>query len=113
MDENFNLEDNIEIKKALEEFELKEKIEQTKEQPKAGEKSSDTSRMIYLVMKWSKGAIKDEQQAEYVLLGVVVIFAIVSAILFMVATKTGVAKPTKSAKDIRAMLQIAPQAIVR
>src|SRR3989344_4958843 len=45
-------------------------------------RETTTQKIIKLVMKYSGGAVKDERQAEYVLLGFVVVAIIVSLFLF-------------------------------
>ena len=70
MDENLNLQGNLEIEKALKELEEKSKVEQTQKVVETS-KTSDVPKMVQLVMKWS-GA-KEQKQAEYVLLGFIVV----------------------------------------
>ncbi len=41
-----------------------------------------TPKMVKKLIKWSGGAIKDQRQAEYVLLGVVIVFISISIYLF-------------------------------
>jgi len=79
MNENMELDENIEIKKALEEFEVKSSAEQEQKTP-SDKKTSDVPKMVELVMKWS--GVKEERQAEYILLGFVVITIAVSLYLF-------------------------------
>jgi len=81
MDENIDLSKNIEINQALKEFEVKSNIEQAK-QSVATSQTSDVPKIVQLVMKCSGGAIKDERQAEYVLLGFVVVTIAISLFLF-------------------------------
>lgn len=68
--------DNKEINKALEEFEVKLA---DNEQKKAEliSKASETPKMIGWVIKYSRGIIKDERQAVYVLFGVMIINIII------------------------------------
>ena len=94
MDENLNLAGNTEIEKALKEFEVKnpEQAQKAPEvsavpQKEAGSitfdtdsykavkfySETDTPKVVKLVMKWSGGAIKEQRQAEYVLLGFVIV----------------------------------------
>lgn len=104
---NQNTSDNTEIDKALKEFEAKNKnTEQNQKAPEAvsttvpqravegvqfetnsyravkfyGE--TDTPKMIKLMMKISGGSVKSEKQAEYILLGFVVVAIIISLFLF-------------------------------
>ena len=79
MNENMDLDKDAEIKKALEEFEAKSKAEQMQKAPEA-KKTSGVPKMVELVMKWS--GVKEERQAEYILLGLVVIMIAVSLYLF-------------------------------
>lgn len=65
MDENLDLNKNIEIEKALQEFEEKSSTEETQKPPEAGE-ASDIPKMTRLVMKWS--GVKEQRQAEYILI---------------------------------------------
>ena len=44
--------------------------------------TDETPGIIRLVIKWSGGAIKDQCQAEYVLLGFVILAIIISLFLF-------------------------------
>ena len=92
MDENLNFNGNLEIDKALKEFEVKSNIEQVK-QAIATSQTSDAPKIVQLVMKISGGAIKDERQAEYVLLGFVVVAIIVSLFLFLGGGKKIISPP--------------------
>jgi len=75
MNENMDLNKNTEIEKALKEFEEKSSAEQAKKAPEVS-KNSDAPKMVQLVMKWS--GVKEQRQAEYILLGFVVVAMIVS-----------------------------------
>jgi hypothetical protein len=86
VDENIDLSKNIEINQALKEFEVKSDIEQVKQSITVSP-TSDSPKIVQLIMKISGGAIKDERQAEYVLLGFVVVAIIVS--LFLVFSGGG------------------------
>jgi hypothetical protein len=88
MDENLDLSENIEINEALKEFEAKnigqpQSVQETTSVLTAQKnyKAPETSRMAQWVMKISGGVIKEEQQAEYVLLGFALIVIIVSLFL--------------------------------
>jgi hypothetical protein len=109
MDENLNLNENLEIDKALKEFETKSQAEQmpktsealkTSEIPQNNEvlgvkfetnsykavkyyNETETPKIIKLVMKYSGGAIKEERQAEYVLLGFMILAIAISLYLFL------------------------------
>jgi hypothetical protein len=104
MSEEIKTPDNLEIEKALKEFEAKAQAEQAQKAPEvivvpkkgvAGVSfetdsykavkfysETDTPRMVRLVMKWSGGAIKDQKQAEYVLFGLVIIMLALSFYFF-------------------------------
>ena len=73
--------DNSEISQALKEFEVKSSVEQVRKIPEVS-KNSDLPRMVRLVMKLSGGAIKEQRQAEYVLLGFAIVFFSISMFLF-------------------------------
>jgi len=92
MDENLNFNGNLEIDKALKEFEVKSNIEQVK-QAIATSQTSDAPKIVQLVMKISGGAIKDERQAEYVLLGFVVVAIIISLFLVLGGGKKNISPP--------------------
>ena len=81
MDENLDLTKNIEINQALKDFEKKSQAEEMQKSPEVL-KNSDVPKMVQLVMKWSGGAIKEQKQAEYILLGFVVVAMAVSLFLF-------------------------------
>src|SRR3989344_1970494 len=89
MDGDLDLSKNIEIEKALKEFEEKSQTEQIQKNPEVL-KNSETPRMIELVMKYSGGSVKNEKQAQYVLLGFVVIAIIVSLEYFTSSKKSEV-----------------------
>ncbi|MFA5791859.1 MAG: hypothetical protein WC884_02385 [Candidatus Paceibacterota bacterium] len=80
MDGNLNLQGNTDINQALKEFEVKQNEQQIQKAPEAL-KNSDIPKMVQLVMKWSGGAIKEQRQAEYVLLGFVILAIIISGFL--------------------------------
>ncbi len=106
MDEQLNLQGNAEIDAALKEFEAKSSPQAVTNNPIAPGISSvpkmptsgisfDTDnyrsinkeevplpKMVKLVMKLSGGAIKEQRQAEYVLLGFVAIIISISVYLF-------------------------------
>ena len=75
-----NLNENIEIKEALKEFEIKSQAEQIQKTPEVL-KTPDIPKIVQLVMKWSGGAIKEQKQAEYVLLGFIILAIIISLFL--------------------------------
>jgi hypothetical protein len=72
-----------EIEKALKEFEQnseKERIIKTV----ADLKASENSKMAQLVIKYSGGAIKEQKQAEYVLLGFALLVIAISLFLLLI-----------------------------
>ena len=72
---------NSEIDAALKEFEAKQNAEQNQKSPEVL-KNSDLPKMVQLVIKSSGGAIKEQKQAEWVLLFFVIISMTVSLFLF-------------------------------
>lgn len=91
MDENLNLEGNIEIEKALKEFEAKSQVEQMQKTPEVS-KTSDVPKMVQLVMKLF--GLKEQKQAEYVLLGFVVVAIGVSLFLVFKESVNEIKAPT-------------------
>lgn len=82
MSDGINIQENEDIKKALEEFERKSKEEEMKFKIEESE-TSEIPRMVRLVMKYSRGYVKDQKTAEYVLLAfVVVAFALSLFLIF-------------------------------
>lgn len=82
MDENLDFSKNIELNKALEEFEAKASIEQIVKYNFLVSKNSQLPRMVRLVMKLSGGAIKEQKQAEYVLIVLIVLMFALSFYFF-------------------------------
>jgi hypothetical protein len=91
MDENIDLSKNTELDKALKEFEAqnnavsvesKQEISSVLTATPKSYQEPETSKMVKLIMKLSGGAIKDERQAEYMLLGFSVLAIIISLFLF-------------------------------
>jgi len=89
MNENLGLNKNEEIEKALREFEVKnpEQMQQKQEIPSVltvekKYEAPEPSKMVKLVMKISGGAIKEQKQAEYVLLVFAILAIITSLFLF-------------------------------
>lgn len=79
MDEEIKIEGNIDINQALKEFEVKSSTEQIQKSPEVL-KISKVPKMVELVMKWF--GFEEQKQAEYVLLGFVVITIVISIYLF-------------------------------
>ncbi len=73
-----NIPNNLEIDKALKEFEAKAQVEQIQQTVKTSE-ISDVPKMVQLVMKWS--GFKEQKQAEYALLGFVIVAIAISLFL--------------------------------
>ncbi|MFH1201199.1 MAG: hypothetical protein V1484_02670 [bacterium] len=88
MPPEINTPDNTEIDKALREFELKNQTEQAQKAPEVPQ-DSDVPKMVQLVMKWSGGAIKEQKQAEYVLLGFVILAISISLFLVFLGGNSG------------------------
>jgi hypothetical protein len=87
MDENLNLNKNSDIDQALKEFEIKSNIEQVQKAP-VNETISEVPKIVQLTMKWF--GVKEQRQAEYVLLGFVIVAIVVSLVLvFGGGTKAG------------------------
>lgn len=85
--------DSAEIDQALKEFEMKSNQEQT-QQTTTSSQTSEIPKMVQLVMKYSGGAIKEQRQAEYVLLGFVFVVIAISLYLFFGGTTNKVKSPT-------------------
>ena len=77
MNEDLDLSENVDIKKALEEFEEKSKVEQAQKAPEVLQ-ASKAPKMTALVMKWFS---LEQRQAEYVLLGFAVLAILFSFII--------------------------------
>lgn len=93
MDEEVKIEGGLDIQKALKEFEVKSKAEETQNVPKALQ-TPDAPKMVGLVMKWFR--VKEQKTAEYILLGVVVLMFVASFYLFFgseAITKTKIEPP--------------------
>ena len=74
---------NKEIDQALKEFEAKAKdVPQGGAAPVTSSGSDEMPRMVRLVIKLSGGAIKEQKQAEYVLLGIAAVAIAISIYLF-------------------------------
>ena len=89
MNESLNPEENKEIEKALEEFEEKSNAEQKQPAPLIS-KNLETPKIVQWVIKISGGGIKNEKQAQYVLLGFVVAAIVISLFLFTSSKKSEV-----------------------
>lgn len=91
MNEESTISNNSEIDKALKEFEVKSQAEQMKKASEVS-KDSETSKMVQLVMKWS--GVKEQKQAEYILLGFVILALVMSGFLvFGGRSKTKIEAP--------------------
>jgi hypothetical protein len=88
MDEEVKIPNNLEIDQALKEFNAK-----SAESYKAIKfyNETDTPKMVQLVMKYS--GVKEQKQAEYILLGFVVLAIGISLFLFFRGIGGGGAKP--------------------
>lgn len=108
MPEDLNQNQNTDIDKALKEFEAQNSAETVNQA--AGDdipdisnlKNPTSSKMVGWIIKYSGGVIKEERQAEYILLGVAVIFILTSLYLFFgdnIQKKT----PVKTIKKVNVM----------
>ena len=80
MDGEIDLSKNLEINNALKEFEQKSQVEQVQQTNCAtSDVAQEVPKMVQLVMKWS--GVKDQRQAEYILLGFVIVAIGVSVFL--------------------------------
>lgn len=77
-----NLEGNEEIQKALKDFEVEDAPLQAK-QVVLSSTSAEMPRMVRLVIKASGGLVKDQKQAEYILLTITIILFALSLYLFL------------------------------
>ncbi|PIZ85922.1 hypothetical protein CO033_01895 [Candidatus Nomurabacteria bacterium CG_4_9_14_0_2_um_filter_32_10] len=83
MNEKVDLSKNIELDNALKEFEIKDSVEEQIQKVKQETfKNFETPKMVQWVIKYSGGIIKEQRQAEYLLLGFVVLAIIISLFLF-------------------------------
>jgi len=78
MDEEVKIQGSSDIDQALKEFEIKSSIEQVQQAP-VNEKISEVPKIVQLTMKWF--GVREQRQAEYVLLGFVIVAIIVSLVL--------------------------------
>ncbi len=76
---------NSEIEKSLKEFEIKQ--ENQKNSKDNEKKPAEDSFFVRLVIKLSGGAIKNKEQANYVLLVVAILVFIISGYLFYIGIK--------------------------
>ena len=88
MDENIDLTKNTELNDALKEFEAKSHVEQ-KPQKQAVETLGEVSGMAKWVVKLSGGKITEQKQAEYVLLGFVILAIAISVFLMFGGNSVG------------------------
>jgi hypothetical protein len=122
MDEEINLQGNIDINEALKEFEAKSsdgqiqkntinktsyaipkhevegiKFDTDNDREVKAYDETDTPKIVKLVIKLSGGAIEEQKQAEYILLGFVIIAITVSIFLFVSssikANKNAISQP--------------------
>lgn len=109
MDEEIKIQGNIDINQALKEFEIKASHEQVIKTV-APTPSNELPKVVKLVMKASGGAIKEQKQAEYVLLVFVIIALVISMFLFFGGGPFGPA-PRKaiSPAQMREIMHLPPQ----
>ncbi|MFA4975415.1 MAG: hypothetical protein WC839_03090 [Candidatus Paceibacterota bacterium] len=98
MDENIDLNKNTEISEALKEFEIKSSIEQIQKNPEIS-KNIETPKMVQWVIKYSGGIIKEQKQAEYVLLGIAVLAIVLTIILILNILKGSSVPPAEFRKN--------------
>jgi hypothetical protein len=101
VDENIDLSKNTELSEALKEFEVKSSIEQMQKAPLVS-KDSEIPKMAQWVIKLSGGAIKEQKQAEYVLLGFVFVAIAISLFLIFGAVykQTGKTIDAETGKEV-------------
>ena len=87
MNKEIKIPNNLEIDTALKDFETKYQAEQALKTPEV-QQASDVPKMVQLVMKWF--GFKEQKQAEYVLLGFVVMAIGISLFLVFWGTKNTV-----------------------
>jgi hypothetical protein len=80
MEEEVKIQGNPDIDQALKEFEIKSDIEQVQKAP-VNETISEVPKIVQLTMKWF--GVKEQRQAEYVLLGFVIVAIVVSLVLLL------------------------------
>ena len=73
---------NNEIAEALKEFESRPYNIQPENSPAPVPQAPEIPKLTALVIKYSGGSIKDRRQAEYILLGFVIVAIIISLFLF-------------------------------
>ena len=78
---------NTEIEEALQKFEIKSTVEQQQKKSVEDNNFPKTARMVRLVMKLSGGLVKEEKQAEYILLGTAILFFLASGYLFFIGLR--------------------------
>ena len=93
MEEGESLSKNTEIEQALREFDEQSKSAMPQKSQKNTSLNPKVPGMVRLVMKLSHGAIKDEKQANIVLLCIVVLFMGISIFLFFNANRSGLQPP--------------------
>lgn len=90
---------NQEIAEALKEFETKSNSEQRVLQAKIHTPSDETPKMVQILIKSSGGAVKNRKQAEWILLGFVIMVLGISTYLFFGGNKS-IKEPSGSLKSI-------------
>ncbi len=74
--------EQVQINQALKEFEEKSAVETPQVSRMAPKGDEELPRMVRLIIKYSGGAIKEQKQAEYVLLGLTVLMFLASFYFF-------------------------------
>ncbi len=86
---------SAEIDQALKEFEMQSLGQPGQEAGQIPQSSNpEVPRMVGLVMKWSRGAIKEQRTAEYILLGFAIVAIGISLYLFFGGKKKAVPIPS-------------------
>ncbi|MDE2031249.1 MAG: hypothetical protein KGI58_03280 [Patescibacteria group bacterium] len=91
MDNEVNIIGNSDINQALEEFEIKSTTEKINKPTTKNYNIDDTPGMVKLLIKYSGGAIKEQKQAEKILL-IFVIISITIALFLSFGGRNGLFK---------------------
>lgn len=110
MEEEIKTSGNLEIEEALKKFN-KQTTQAPSYQAVKFYKESTTPKIVELVIKWSGGAIKEQKQAEYFLLGFIVVSILISLYLFFGDTLLNKFSSTKPASQDQ-MKESYPELIV-
>jgi hypothetical protein len=109
MDEEIEIGKDIDISKALKDFEVKSEVEAQQQKGVTTDNFKRTSWMVRLVIKCSSGTVKNEAEASNVLLVIAIFFFMFSFYLFFgdgLLNKRG-----QSVEDFKKMFQTHPDLI--